>query len=85
LTILTPGIIKAVFIPTNQPPTYTATLSRVILGESGDQQHIYFDTSASKMIISGGLMVGEIEGSLGHIIDKTAINAIIAGGSYSQI
>jgi hypothetical protein len=46
---------------------------------------VFFDTAQQRVIISGGLVVGEIGGEFGNSIDKAALNAIIAGGLNNHI
>jgi hypothetical protein len=57
----------------------------VILGASGDQQMIVFDPSQGRVVISGGVVIGEIGGSSGNTISREAINAVIGGGSRNTI
>jgi hypothetical protein len=77
-------LVQALVIPTEKA-THTTTLSKVVLGPSGDQQVIIFDHSQGRAVISGGLVIGEIKGASGNTIAISALNAIIAGGSFNTI
>jgi hypothetical protein len=85
VVILTRISTKGITIPTNTPADHTASLSAVILGASGHQQTIFFDRNKQTVVISGGLIVGEIGGILGSTIDKPALNTIIAAGTDNHI
>jgi hypothetical protein len=64
--------LRALIIPTDNA-THTATLSKVILGASGDQQMMVFDPSQGRVVISGGVVIGEIEPRqrLHQVLQKT--------------
>lgn len=54
---------------------------------SQSQQEMFFDPNNNKgrVVVSGGLVVGEIGGISGNRIDTAAINAVIVGGKRNTI